>query len=94
MLRKLSTYFTKEFLDFRHWSRNPRFCGMLWEFCCYQLSYWCFYSKPSQWGIPVSVSKVQTHPQLVKALKLNISSCLQYGSADGCMLSGEHSSFT
>lgn len=76
MLRKLRIYITKEFLDFRHWSRNPKFYGKSWELYCYQASYWHFYGKPRQCGLLISVSKVQTHPQLVKALKINILFCL------------------
>lgn len=40
---------------------------------------------------PLSVSKVQTHPQLVKALKINILFCLQYGNMDRYILSSEYS---
>lgn len=83
-------YFTKEFLDIRHWSRNPKFCGKSWVLHCYQTFYWHFCGKHSQCCNLVRALKIQIYLKLVKAFRASSLLCLPYRDTDRCILPGEY----
>lgn len=78
---KIIISFTKEFLNFRHWSRNTKFCGKSWELHYYQTSYWGFCGKHSQCGILMRALK-QIYLKSIKAFRASSSLCLPYRDTD------------
>lgn len=78
---KIIISFTMEFLNFRHWSRNTKFCGKSWELHYYQTSYWGFCGKHSHCGILMRALK-QIYPKSIKAFRASSSLCLPYRDTD------------
>lgn len=78
-VKKIRSYFTKEFLDLMHWGRNLKFHGKSWELYCYQASYCHFYGKASQFGLIIKCLKTSNRSTVSKGLKVILSTRWGYG---------------